>query len=80
VLPAAGSHSTDVVGSEIAGTNGGRSAPRIAASRTKQILDAHGSSLTSFNYAALERACTWGTRSFFGLAASGVGVVGAWSR
>lgn len=42
----------------------------------QQILDAHGGSVTSFHYATLERACTWRTRSFVGLAASGVGVVG----
>jgi hypothetical protein len=40
----------------------------------QQILD--GSQLTSFNYAALQRACTWRTRSYVGLVASGVGVLG----
>jgi hypothetical protein len=43
----------------------------------QQVLDVHGAGVTSFNYAALERACTWRTRSFFGIAATGVGVVGA---
>jgi hypothetical protein len=44
----------------------------------QQILDNSG--VTSFNYAALQRACTWHTRSYTGYAVAGVGVSAPWSR
>lgn len=61
---------------QIMGNNGASIGSDDCGKSYQQVLDAHGSTLTSFHYAALERACTWKTRSYLGLAASGIGVVG----
>jgi len=43
----------------------------------QQILDDSNPKVTSFNYSALQRACTWKTRTYIGYGIGGIGVIGA---